>query len=130
MKPALILAAALVAAPALAADTSPQALLEVYGAEAGAGPDPENGKTLFLAAPGTGMPDTPSCTTCHTADPKAVGQARTGKPIEPLAPSANPLRFTDTAHVEKWFTRNCSSVLGRECTAGEKADVIAWLLTL
>ena len=130
MKPALILAAALLAAPAFAGDTSPQALLDAYSAEAGATPVPENGKALFLATPGTGKPDTPSCTTCHTADPSAIGQARTGKPIEPLAPSANPLRFTDTAFVEKWFTRNCSSVLGRECTAGEKADVIAWLMTL
>jgi len=36
----------------------------------------------------------------------------------------------DPAKVEKWFRRNCNDVMGRECTAGEKADVLAWLLTL
>ena len=75
-------------------------------------------------------PDTPSCTTCHTANPTAGGEARTGKPIEPLAPGANPKRFTDTAFVEKWFGRNCNSVLGLDCSAKEKADIISWLMSL
>ena len=44
-----------------------------------------------------------------------------------MAVSANPARFTDPDKVEKWFRRNCNSVLGRECSAAEKADVIAWL---
>ena len=129
MKLALILAAALLAGPALAGDTSPQALLDAYSAEAGAVAVPENGQALFLANHGAGKPDTPSCTTCHTTDPKAGGQARTGKPIGPLAPSANADRFTDTAFVEKWFGRNCNSVLGRDCSAQEKADLIAWLMS-
>jgi hypothetical protein len=30
--------------------------------------------------------------------------------------------------VEKWFTRNCRDVLGRECTPAEKADIMAWLI--
>ena len=54
----------------------------------------------------------------------------TGKVIGPLAPAFNPERFTDAAKTEKWFRRNCNDVMGRECTAGEKADVLAWLLTL
>jgi mono/diheme cytochrome c family protein len=130
MKHALVLALTLVASPALAGDTSPQALIDFYSAEAGTAPSPENGQALFLADHGTGKPETPSCTTCHTADPTKGGQARTGKPIEPLAPSANAERFTDTAFVEKWFGRNCNSVLGRDCSAQEKADLIAWLMTL
>jgi hypothetical protein len=40
----------------------------------------------------------------------------------------NPERFTDTAKVDKWFRRNCKDVASRECTAAEKADMLAWLL--
>jgi hypothetical protein len=68
-----------------------------------------------------------SCASCHTANPKQAGQTRVGKRIEPLAPSVNPQRFTDAAKVEKWFRRNCTDVLARECSAQEKGDFIAWL---
>ena len=47
-----------------------------------------------------------------------------------MAPAVNPERFTDAAKTEKWFRRNCNDVAGRECTPAEKADVLAWLLTL
>lgn len=127
MKALFLIPLALAAAPALAGDTSPAALMETYAAEAGAAPSAERGKTFFLAEHAGGKPDTPSCATCHTADPRATGQTRAGKAIEPLAPAANPARFTDVAQVEKWFGRNCRSVLGRECAPGEKSDVIAWL---
>ncbi len=130
MKYALILPLAFLAAPAVAQSTTPADLLAQYSAEAGAAASAERGQDLFLANHGGGKPDTPSCTTCHTADPKAAGQARTGKPIEPLAPSVNPERFTDLKFVEKWFGRNCNSVLRRDCTAAEKADVLAWLANL
>jgi hypothetical protein len=56
--------------------------------------------------------------------------AATGKPIQPLAPAFNPARFTDPAKVEKWFRRNCNDVVGRECSAAEKADAVTWLMTL
>jgi cytochrome c553 len=68
-----------------------------------------------------------SCASCHTANPKQPGRTRVGKRIEPLAPAANPERFTDAAKVEKWFRRNCMDVLQRECSAQEKGDFIAWL---
>ena len=72
-----------------------------------------------------------SCASCHTANPLAPGKhAKTGKPIEPLAPAANPKRFTDAAAVEKWFRRNCNDVLGRACTAQEKGDVTQYLMSL
>jgi cytochrome c peroxidase len=58
-----------------------------------------------------------SCASCHTSNPAAAGQhATTAKPIAPLAPAANPERFTSADKVEKWFKRNCKDVLGRECT--------------
>ena len=68
-----------------------------------------------------------SCAACHTANPTEAGRTRVGKRIEPLAPAANPQRFTDAAKVEKWFRRNCQDVLQRECSAQEKGDFIAWL---
>ncbi|OGS92196.1 MAG: hypothetical protein A2Z95_00865 [Gallionellales bacterium GWA2_60_18] len=72
-----------------------------------------------------------SCASCHTDNPAAVGKhAKTGKPIQPLAPSANAERFTDPAKVNKWFKRNCNDVLGRVCTPQEQGDVLAYLLTI
>jgi cobalamin biosynthesis protein CbiG len=43
---------------------------------------------------------------------------------------ANPARFIDDTKVEKWYKRNCNDVLGRECTAQEKADLLSWLITV
>jgi hypothetical protein len=72
-----------------------------------------------------------SCASCHSRDPLAAGEhIRTGKSIEPLAPSANPQRFSNPRKVEKWFRRNCNDVLNRSCTAQEKGDVLAYLLSL
>lgn len=70
------------------------------------------------------------CTTCHTTDPKSSGKTRANKVIEPMAPSVNAQRFTDPVKVEKWFGRNCKDVLGRACTAQEKGDFIAFVLSI
>lgn len=72
-----------------------------------------------------------ACASCHTASPKNPGKhAKTNKDIEPLAPSANPKRFTDAAQVEKWFKRNCNDVLGRACTTQEKGDFMTYVLSV
>lgn len=72
-----------------------------------------------------------SCATCHNAPPTSDGKhASTDKTIAPLAPAFNAKRFTDEAKVNKWFKRNCNDVLARECTAIEKADVMAYLINL
>ena len=69
-----------------------------------------------------------SCANCHTDNPAQPGRhAVTDKAIKPLAPSANAERFSDPAKVEKWFKRNCTEVVGRECSAAEKADYIAYV---
>jgi hypothetical protein len=34
------------------------------------------------------------------------------------------------AKVDKWFRRNCNDVLERECSAAEKADVLAYVIQL
>ena len=90
-------------------------------------PAPARGQKLFTTLQGRDW----SCASCHGAVPTQPGRhAATGKPIGALAPAFNAERFTDSAKVEKWFRRNCNDVVGRECTAAEKADVLAWLLTL
>lgn len=72
-----------------------------------------------------------SCSSCHTENPAALGKhAKTSKEIQPLAPSANAERFTDQGKAAKWFKRNCNDVLDRVCTAQEKGDVLAYLLTV
>ena len=118
-----------------AAGESPKSLLDFYASEAKAS-DPgfggfsaERGEHLFRTNFSTGKPDTPSCTTCHTADARKAGQTRAGKDIEPMAASANSKRYSDQAKTEKWFGRNCNNVLGRECTATEKGDFITFMLS-
>lgn len=72
-----------------------------------------------------------SCSSCHTENPAANGShAVTKKAIKPLAPAANADRFTNQDKVDKWFRRNCNDVLKRACTAQEKGDLIAYLLTV
>ena len=72
-----------------------------------------------------------SCSSCHTLSPQRPGKhVKTSREIAPMAPAANPQRFTDAAKVEKWFKRNCNDVLGRACTAQEKGDVLAYLMSL
>jgi hypothetical protein len=69
-----------------------------------------------------------SCSDCHGSDLSQVGKhAKTGKRIEPMAPSANPQRLTDVAKIEKWFKRNCKWTWGRACTAQEKGDFLIFL---
>ncbi|MEJ2592211.1 MAG: DUF1924 domain-containing protein [Candidatus Thiodiazotropha sp.] len=77
--------------------------------------DPKNGQSR-------------SCSDCHTANLKQVGKhAKTGKKIDPMAPSVNPQRLTDAAKIEKWFKRNCNWTLGRACTPQEKGDYLLYL---
>lgn len=123
------IATGLLAVPraARAGDTSPAQQLARFAADAGAAGQPERGRTLFTVRHGGQW----SCSSCHGNPPTAVGKhASTGKAIDPLAPGFNPAAFTDTAKVDKWFRRNCKDVLQRECTASEKADVLAYLVGL
>ena len=137
-RPMLLLAVLLAAAgPAVAAsaEESRAALLAGLAAAARAedpafdGFSAERGAAFFAARHVGGKPETPSCTTCHGPTPRARGQTRAGKPIEPMAVSRTPSRFTDPKKVAKWFRRNCRSVLGRACTAREKGDFITFMLS-
>lgn len=85
------------------------------------------GESFFRAKQSSGL----SCASCHTDNPAAPGKhEKTGKDIEPLAPSANAQRFGDPAKVAKWFKRNCHEVLSRACTPQEQGDFLAYLLTI
>ncbi|TAH48274.1 MAG: DUF1924 domain-containing protein [Betaproteobacteria bacterium] len=85
------------------------------------------GETLHRTRHGGGKADTPACTSCHGEDARAAGRTRAGKAIDPMAASVSPTRYTDAAKVEKWFKRNCNEVLGRECSAREKGDWLAYM---
>lgn len=111
----------------MAEPTSPSAQMERFSAEAGRPGVVELGRQFFVKKHGGEW----SCASCHGESPTRSGRhASTGKVLEPLAPAFNPKSLTDTARVDKWFRRNCKDVLSRECTAGEKADVLAWLISL
>ncbi len=110
---------------------TPASFLERFNAEArtaGEGPGiAARGQEFFNQTHGNEW----KCAACHGAVPTGKGEhAVTHKVIEPMAPAFNPQRFTDAAKVDKWFRRNCKDVLSRECTAREKADVMAWLISL
>ena len=125
----LILLAAAALAPAAHAAT-PAELLAGYSAQAAAPASPERGQRFFKTNHGQNFGW--SCASRHTPDPTRPGRhAISEKAIAPLAPAANAKRFTDASKVEFHFRLNCKDVVGRdECSAGEKADVLGWLLTL
>ena len=112
---------------AAAADTSPDAQAARFATLAGVPGQSQRGQVFFTSRHGGEW----SCSSCHGNPPVAVGRhASTGKAIEPMAPAVSAKVFTDTARVDKWFRRNCNDVLQRECTSGEKADVLAYLNAL
>jgi hypothetical protein len=104
-------------------------LLARYRGAGGASFSADAGKALWMrtfhdAATGQAR----NCASCHGPDLRVAGtHATTGKPIEPLAPSANPKRLTDAATIEKWLGRNCTWTLGRPCTPQEKGDLLLYL---
>jgi hypothetical protein len=152
-------AAGLCAIGVAGAAETPEQLLERYAAQAKAadpafaGFSPERGHAFYLrkhALMGVGAV---SCASCHRKDPReqirahrveilcrachVINDEEHPDPenakvryIEPFSPHAHPKRFTDHARVEQFFARNCTMVLKRECTAVEKGDLIAWLLTI
>ena len=112
---------------------TPQQMVAAYAAAAAATqpgftPSAARGRDLYQRR-FTVTASMASCSACHTADPAAAGtHAVTGKAIQPLAPAANAERLTSATKVEKWFRRNCNDVMGRECGAAEKADVLQFLM--
>ena len=136
MKPvatALCLSALII--PLASAATPRDDLLASYAAAAKAaapsfsGFSAARGEKLQVGKFTGGKPETPSCTTCHGDNPRGAGRTPAGKAIEALAVSVTPTRYTDPAKVEKWFKRNCTEVLGRECTPLEKGDWLSYMIS-
>jgi hypothetical protein len=117
---------------AVAQAATPAELLAGYRAEAarqtpGFAPSAQRGAEFYARRFGVSA-KMPACASCHTDDPAQAGRhVVTDKQIKPLASAANAARFTDAAKTEKWFRRNCTEVVGRECSAAEKADFVAYL---
>jgi len=151
MKKTLMLAAALLITPLVMQTTVHAAeggsaipeMIAKYEA-AGAGPfSAEAGKKMWTKVmpfehKGEMMKDR-SCATCHHAVPTNPGKhAKTGKEIAPMtlaAVSTNRKgeqvpRFSEAKKIKKWFKRNCKWTYGRECTAQEKGDFLAYFKSL
>ena len=122
----------LLASASAAFAETPASLVSGYAAEAakttpGFTPSAQRGQSFFTREWGVSQ-KMANCTTCHGKNLSIEGKhIITGKRIAPFASSANPERFTSLSKVEKWFKRNCTEVVGRECTAAEKADFIQFV---
>ena len=91
----------------------------------------EKGKQLFLKTKNWEGEDAPSCSSCHTDDPRQKGKhAASKKPILPLAPISNPDRFTNATKVEKNFSTHCQEIYSRDCDPAEKGHYLAYFLSV
>lgn len=138
----LVALLSMAAACAWADAKTAQQLADKYAAAAKAadpsyaGLSPVDGKAFFTreVIQFKGDPSTPgkaiACASCHTANPADPGKhIVTNKPIAPLSPTVNPKRFKSMADVERKFSKHCNEVVGSDCTAQEKGNYIAYLLT-
>ena len=72
-----------------------------------------------------------SCSACHTDNPAKEGKHNeTGKPIKPVAISANPEAFSDVKKVEKNFAKHCRELYGKDCSARDKGNYLTYLLSV
>lgn len=117
------------AGAALANAAAVDDLLAQYRAQGGGAFTPEEGKAAWnKSIPDSKTGEERSCAGCHGSDLRRVGKhLQTGKPIDPMAPSANAKRLTDPKFIEKWFKRNCQWTLGRECTPKEKGMFLTFI---
>jgi hypothetical protein len=104
-------------------------LLNEYAARGANNPDPLAGQRLWSTTfKGDKRFPERSCASCHTKNLKQTGKhLKTTKVIDPMAPSVNAERLISSREIKKWFKRNCKWTLGRECTAVEKANLLAYL---
>lgn len=119
-------------APLNAAAQSPQeTVLKTFESQLQTGESfsATRGEALFRDTFSGGKPENPTCTSCHSTSPQKAGKTKAGKVIEPMAFSKTAIRYADQGKVDKWFRRNCKTVLGRECTALEKGDFLTFMLT-
>ena len=126
----MALMGALLIASAASATPATDELFARYKTEGATAFDAEHGKKDWTKEGKVEDGKAMNCTICHGDDLSKPGKHhKTGKVIDPMAPSANPERFTDAKKIEKWFKRNCNDAWGRECTAQEKGDILKFLLS-
>lgn len=90
----------------------------------------EAGREFYLKRRSWQLTD-PTCSGCHTEDPKKEGKhIETKKPIKPLAPVANADRFVNIEKVEKNFADHCQDLLERDCYANEKGSYISYMMSV
>jgi len=119
----IIFLLALMSAMPVSSSETTDAMLEEYKAQALRPFSMESGQAIWTTAV-----NDRSCTSCHSNSVFEQGShQRTGKLIEPMAPSVNPERLRDRKKINKWFLRNCKWTFGRECTVQEKGDILLWL---
>jgi hypothetical protein len=72
-----------------------------------------------------------ACAACHTDNPAITGKHNvTGKAIQPLAPSANPNRFTsDRVKSEVGISKHCKDLYGKDCSVQDKANFLTYIST-
>ncbi|MDQ7001545.1 MAG: DUF1924 domain-containing protein [Ghiorsea sp.] len=152
MKKTLMLAAALLITPLVAQTTlhaaeGGSAIPEMeakYEAAGASNFSAEAGKKMWTKVmpfehKGEMMKDR-SCSLCHHAVPNTPGKhAKTGKVIAPMTLAAFDInkrtgekepRFSSAKKIRKWFKRNCKWTYGRECTAQEKGNFLAYFKSL
>lgn len=90
----------------------------------------EAGRAFYIKKVAVGGKDL-SCSSCHSDDPTKEGKHNeTGKPIKPMAISANPDRFSDQGKIEKNFSKHCRDLYGHDCSAQDKGDYLTYLLSV
>ncbi|MBK9160561.1 MAG: DUF1924 domain-containing protein [Nitrosomonadales bacterium] len=125
----IALAAALFTASTAWATPATDELLTRYTAEGASSFDAARGGKNWEKKVKGEDGETMSCQTCHGEDlGKSSKHHKTGKVIEPMAPSINKERLTEVKKIEKWFKRNCKDTWARECTPQEKGDFLKFLL--
>jgi hypothetical protein len=125
----LVLGLGVAVVPGAGAESVVDERLSAYRQQGGADFSAARGRAMWTEVRGERRPgQAQSCADCHGSDITRAGKhVRTGKPIEPLAPSVNPVRLSDTASIEKWLLRNCKGTWGRECSAQEKGDLLLFI---
>ena len=132
MKNTILMATLLITIPlssTQAENLTVNTLLQEYTSQGAGLADPEQGKILWqMKHSSKGEFSERSCASCHTNNLSQTGKhIKTNKIIKPMSPRVNPQRLTRIAKVNKWFKRNCKWTLGRECTAQEKANILAYI---
>ncbi|MDX8382135.1 MAG: DUF1924 domain-containing protein [Ghiorsea sp.] len=140
----ILLTTALLLSPVLAqagaAGSAIPAMMDKFTAEGGSNFSAEAGKKMWSTAiPFTDkdgmLQKDRSCATCHGTDLTKSGKhKKTGKVIAAMAISVPFVmveekdipRFSKAKKIRKWFKRNCKWTYGRECTAQEKGDFLAY----